>query len=195
MADTPESPAATESTQELIERVRGGDERALDQLMGRYLAPLRRWARGRLPQGARDLLSTDDLVQETLIKTMSRVAAFEPRGPGSFQAYLRQALLNRIRDEVRRGGRRPDPDTLETGEPDPAASPLEEAIGRETCARYEAALARLREEDRAAIMARVELGLAWREVTEALGKPSVDAAQMAVSRALVRLARELGHDR
>src|SRR5262245_27040120 len=106
MADTPESPAATEPTQELIERVRGGDERALDRLLGRYLAPLQRWARGRLPAGARDLLGTDDLVQETLIRTMSRIGSFEARGPGSFQAYLRQALLNRIRDEARRRGRR-----------------------------------------------------------------------------------------
>ena len=39
------------------------------------------------------------------------------------------------------------------------------------------------------------LELSWREVADALGKPSVPAAQMTVSRALVKLAREMSHDR
>jgi len=32
---------------------------------------------------------------------------FEPRGSGAFQAYLRQALRNRIADRLRQVGRRP----------------------------------------------------------------------------------------
>ena len=42
----------------------------LDLLYLRYLAPLRRWARGRLPQWARDMRDTDDLVQDTLLHTL-----------------------------------------------------------------------------------------------------------------------------
>jgi len=57
---------------------------------------------------------------------------------------------------------------------------------------YEEALARLRADDRELIILRVELGLPYREIAEILDKPSEDAAQMAVSRALVRLAREMG---
>jgi hypothetical protein len=37
----------------------------------------------------------------------SRESNFEPRGVGALQAYLRQAVLNRIRDELRRKGRKP----------------------------------------------------------------------------------------
>ena len=69
--------------------------------------------------------------------------------------------------------------------------PLEEAIGQEALERYEAALARLRPDDREAIILRIEMRYPYAEVATALGKPSVAAAQMAVSRALVRLAEEM----
>jgi len=184
-----------ESTLELIHRVRRGEPGALERLYARYLPPLRRWASGRLPRGARALLNTDDLVQETLMKTLSRVNEFEPRGPGAFQGYLRRALLNGITDEVRRGRRAPSPESLDEEAADPGPSPLEEAVGKEAFGRYEDALERMRVEDKGAIIARVEMGLPWPEVMEALGKPSIEAAQMAVSRALVKLAKELGHER
>ena len=68
-------------------------------------------------------------------------------------------------------------------------------MGSEVFARYEAAMERLRPEEREAIIARIEMGLSHAEVAEALGKPTVAAAHMAVSRALVRLAEEMAHDR
>ena len=46
---------------------------------------------------------------------------------------------------------------------------------------------------REAVIARVEMGLGYAEIARHLDKPSADAARMAVSRALVRLAREMGH--
>ena len=48
-------------------------------------------------------------------------------------------------------------------------------------------MAALRPIDREAIIARVELGFTYEEVAAALGKPSANAARMAVERALVRL--------
>lgn len=45
----------------------------------------------------------------------------------------------------------------EDGHGDPSASPPEQAIGREALERYEAALERLRPEEREVIIARVEL--------------------------------------
>ena len=38
---------------------------------------------------------------------------------------------------------------------------------------------------------RVELGLTYQEVADALGKPSMNAARMLISRAVLRLAEEL----
>jgi RNA polymerase sigma-70 factor (ECF subfamily) len=50
---------------------------------------------------------------------------------------------------------------------------------------------RLRDSDRQAIIARVELGLPYAQVAAALGKPNIAATHVAVSRALVRLAKEM----
>lgn len=180
-----------ESTFQLIDRARAGDEAALERLFERHLRPLQRWASGRLPRWARDLADTDDLVQETLLQTFKRIEAFEPRHVGGLQAYLRQAVLNRIRDELRRKARRPDQTDLEDVELESARSPLEEAIGQEAIERYEVALERLKPEEREAVIARVELGYTYEELAETLEKPSADAARKAAQRALVRLAEEM----
>ncbi len=180
-----------ESTFRLLDRARSGDQEAMEQLFGRYLKPLQRWARGRLPGWARDLADTDDLVQDTLVQTFKKIESFEPRGVGALQAYLRQAVLNRIRDELRRKRRQPEMSELDGLEVDGAASPVEEAIGREAVDRYESALTRLRPEEREVIIARVEMGYSYEELAEALGKPSRDAARKAAQRALIRLAEEI----
>ncbi len=188
-------PGDAESSMVLLRRAKAGDATALDDLCARYLPRLLRWAHGRLPRYARGAVDTHDLVQETLAQVVQRLHAFEPRHEGAFQAYLRQALLNRVRDEIRRAQRRGVADPLDTSKRSPDPSPLEHAIGQEALERYEAALARLRPDDREAIVVRIEMGLPYTEVAEALGKPSIAAAHMAVSRALVRLAQEMSHDR
>jgi RNA polymerase sigma factor (sigma-70 family) len=180
-----------ESTFRLIDRARGGDQEALDRLFARHLKPLQRWASGRLPRWARDLADTDDLVQHTLLQTFKTIHDFEPRHVGALQAYLRQAVLNRIRDELRRQARRPSNTDLGDVELASDQSPLEEAIGREAVGRYERALARLKPEEREAIIAKVEMGYDYDELAEAFGKPTPDAARKAAQRALVRLAEEM----
>jgi RNA polymerase sigma factor (sigma-70 family) len=142
--------AEFESTCHLIDRARAGDQEAMERLFTRHLKPLQRWASGRLPRWARDLADTDDLVQETLLQTFKRIEGFEPRGVGALQAYLRQAVLNRIRDELRRKGRAPEGTELDGLEVDQASSPLEQAIGHEAVERYEQALERLTPRERKA---------------------------------------------
>ena len=183
--------ASWDSTLSLLTRAKTGDSQALDDLAARYLPLLTRWARGRLPPGARDLADTSDLVQETLVQVFKKIEGFEYRGVGAFQAYLRQAVMNRIRNELRRAGRQPPREELDEKQADDRPSPLEEAIGSEMVELYEAALQRLSPKERELIIARVELGLTYAEVAEALNMPSADAARMAVGRALVRLAEEM----
>ena len=180
-----------ESTFALLERVRAGDAGALDTLLGRYLPRLRRWAKGRLPRFARDMTDTDDLVQETLLRSFKQMERFQPESEGALQAYLRQAVVNRIRDELRRHRRAPASAELDDQHPDEAASPLEEAIGREAVDRYEAALSKLRNEDREAIIGKVEMGMSYQELAAALKKPSAEAARKTAERALLRLAEEM----
>ena len=175
----------------MVERANAGDQQALDRLIARHLPPLRRWARGRLPKWARDLADTDDLVQDTLLQTFRRLDVFEVRGPGALLAYLRQALLNRVRNELRKKGRRPEAADLDGREVALGQSPLEVAIGKEAVDRYERALSALTPDEREAIIGRVEMGYSYQELAELLGKPTADAARKAAQRALVRLTRQL----
>jgi len=120
---------------------------------------------------------------------------FEPWREGALQAYLRQAVMNRIRDEIRRNDRRPAQVELDEGAPDPARSPLEEAIAVEDVELYEGALERLRPEERELIILRLEMGHRYEEVAKLLEKPTAVAARKATSRALVRLVEEMARGR
>jgi RNA polymerase sigma-70 factor (ECF subfamily) len=184
-----------QSSLTLLARAQAGDRVALESLIARYLPRLQRWASGRLPRWARDTADTQDLVQETLFQTFKKIEKFDARGEGALFAYLRQAILNRIRDELRRAKRRPDMTEIDAHAQDQGRSPLEDAIGREAIERYERALATLRQEDREAVVARIELGYTNEEIAGLLGKPSANAARMAVERAIVRLAKEMRNDR
>jgi RNA polymerase sigma-70 factor, ECF subfamily len=180
-----------ETSLELLARIRAGDASARDELVARYLPRLRRWATGRLPGWARERDDTDDLVQDTVIRALGKLEGFEPQHEGALQAYLRQAVLNRIRDLVRRAQRQPaivpmDEDMTFEGE-----SPLDEAIGAEARARYDAGLSALSAADQEAIIGRIEMGYDYDELAAVLGKPSPAAARMAVRRALLRLAEKM----
>ena len=98
-----------EPTIELVIRAQQGDRGAVEALLQRCLPSLKRWAHGRLPAIARGSLDTEDLVQESAMHVLRRLDVFEPRHVGAMQAYLRQSVINRIRDEVRRIGRQPPP--------------------------------------------------------------------------------------
>ena len=182
-----------ESTASLLSRARGGEEPARDELMRRYLPVLNRWARGRLPDYARDLAETADLVQLTLVRGLKSIDRFESQGEGAFLGYLRQILLNAVRDEIRRASRRPGHDPLpeEQPLPDRGESALEKAIGRERMERYEEALERLEERQKQAVMLRLEFGYSHAQIAEAIDAPSANAARMVTSRALLRLTELL----
>ena len=189
----PRPSADLTSTVELVALAQQGDQSALEKLFARHSAPLRRWARGRLPRWARDIADTDDVVQEALLQTFKRLEDFEARGAGSLHAYLRQVVLNRVRDALRQRGREPVRADLDDRRPDPGLSPLQYAIDGEARERYERALARLKAQEQEAIIARVEMGYTYEELAESLGKPSADAARKTARRALVRLLTEMDH--
>jgi RNA polymerase sigma-70 factor, ECF subfamily len=188
-------PPLADSSMTLLLRAQQGDERARNELCARYLPRLRRWAHGRLPGWARDHLDTEDIVQDTLLNSIRRLESFSPRHEQAFCAYLCQAIRNRVSDAVRRAARRPASEELPSGSATPDPSPFELAVGREMAEQYDDALQRLRESDRELIIARVELGLDYSEITDLAGKSSVGTTRVAVSRALLRLAAAMGHDR
>ncbi|MCZ6821466.1 MAG: sigma-70 family RNA polymerase sigma factor [Deltaproteobacteria bacterium] len=183
--------ADLESTATLLSRVRAGDEDARERLMLRYLALLKRWAHGRVPPRARGLTDTDDLVQTTLVRALNGVQHFEPRREGAFLAYLRTILLNQLRTAIKRVDAGPLLHSLPEGLAGARPSPLEEAIGAEAIESYEAALASLTEDQRQAVVLRIEMELTFQQVAEAMESPSVDAARMLVARGLARLSERM----
>ena len=179
-----------EPTIELVARARQGDRAAMEALLQRCLPPLKRWAHGRLPPAARGRLDTGDLVQEAALHVLGNLGTFEPRHVGAMQAYLRQSVINRICDEIRRIGRQPPPLELPADHPSDSTSPLEDAIRQEEYEHYRDAVARLSPRDRALIVARIEMQWSLAEIAHRYGLPTVDAARMAVNRAVKRLAAD-----
>jgi RNA polymerase sigma factor (sigma-70 family) len=183
----------SESSVSLLERGRAGDDRALEILFARYLPLLNRWAAGRLPAWARDLSDTRDLVQDALMGSLKHLDRIDVRGPGALAAYVRAAILNRVRMEMRRAGRRPrheeiDPRKIDPHRLDAGLSPLDEVLGREQSEQYERALAQLAPDHQEAIVARLEGGCDYDELAILLGKPTPGAARAVARRAVLKLA-------
>ena len=180
----------SDSTLDVLGRAQDGDERAAEILIERALPSVRRWARGRLPRSARDDANTEDVVQDAFLRTLRRIARFQHRTVGGLQAYLRQAVVNRIRDLIRGSKRRGRAGAVDSEPRDWKPSPLEAAIMREQLDAFLAALRRLRPADRQVIVWRIELGYTADEIAIKLGK-SKAAAGMTVTRAMSRLAKEM----
>jgi RNA polymerase sigma factor (sigma-70 family) len=106
------------------------------------------------------------------------------------QAYLRMSVINRIRDEIRRVGRRPEAVELKDDTPGDETSPLEVAIREEAYHRYRTALQQLRTRDREMVVARIEVQWSIAEIAQRFGMASIDAARVAVSRSLKRLTAQ-----
>jgi len=177
-----------ESTANLIREAQNGSEKARNLLAGRYYARLRTFAHGRLKPYQRDLSDTDDLVQRTLVRAFQRLEAFEYRREGAFLAYLRRILMREILQEARRTGRRPRDASPQEGYLDPGETPSTLTGIRETFECYERALQELSPARREAIIMWVDFGFSYKEIADALGKPTAGAAHMFVVRALAQLA-------
>jgi len=180
-----------EATIELLARARAGDRDAVEALLQRCLPSLKRWAHGRLPSSARAFLDTGDIVQDAAMHAIRHLDTFEPRHVGAMQAYLRQSVINRIIDEVRRVARQPVPVGIEEDLLSRDSSPLEVAIEGETYERYRAALGRLKSRHREIVVARIEMQWSIAKIRERFEFSSMDAARMAVTRALRRLAEDI----
>jgi RNA polymerase sigma-70 factor (ECF subfamily) len=184
----------TQPTGEIVARARRGDARAASLLFRRQGEALRRWARGRLPRWARTINDTADVVQDALLRTFRSLDRFEDRGKGALQAYLRQAVVNRIRDEMRRVAARPAdaagddmPDRL-----DEEPTPFDRMLDEEQAARYKHALAMLTEGERLLVVGRLEIGYSYEQLALISDRATAEAARLAVRRAVVKLAEAMG---
>ncbi|HEU4395550.1 MAG TPA: sigma-70 family RNA polymerase sigma factor [Planctomycetota bacterium] len=196
MSDTPKG-----SDEELVRRVREGDEAAARLLFDRHLPALRAKARARLPKAMRGRVAESDVIQDAWLAAFVDVGRFEDRGDGSFGKWLRGILAHKIGREIDRhvAARKRDvrrERRMRTGSVDgfgaaPGQStPSEEAVSAEEQDVLRAAVATL-PEDHATVVRLVHLeGLSLFDAGARMGR-SADAARKLYGRALAAMAGKL----
>jgi RNA polymerase sigma-70 factor (ECF subfamily) len=195
MADAPDP-----SDEELVRRVRAGDEAAARLLFERHVTALRAQARARLPAALRGKVAESDVVQEAWLAAYLALGKFEDRGDGSFGRWLRGIVEHKVREEfhhhldvAKRDARRGAPlrtdDASSIPSPD-QPSPSEVAMAGESAAELRRAIDSL-PEDHAAVLRLVYLdGLTLVQAGERMGR-SADAVRKTYGRALTRLAEKM----
>lgn len=169
-------PAADELAEaELVARAHAGDADALDTLAARVRDPLLRACLYRLG----DWDAAEEAAQEALLRAFVKLATYDPRGAGSFRAWVIRIAHNEAIDQGRRRTRRPDatpmPEqpTWPTCEP----SPESQAIARDELVRLAARVQRLPEKQRRVIELLFS-GLSHREIAARTGETEANVRQL-----------------
>jgi RNA polymerase sigma-70 factor (ECF subfamily) len=88
--------------EEIVARIRNGDDHAARALLDRYRPVLRGRVRNRMNGKVRRRIAESDVIQEAFIAVMNRLDDFEDRGEGSFGRWLNSVLEHKILDQLRR---------------------------------------------------------------------------------------------
>ncbi len=197
----------------LVERIRAGDQQALEQLLHRELPGLRAYVRLRVGPALRARESASDLVQSTVREVLGKLEVFQHGGEAGFRDWLYAAALRKIAHRAEHWGaqkrdlRREMPwQAAPPGESPSAAddrglaevyatlaSPSQHAIARETLAAMEAAFDHLKEDRREIIVLARLVGLGHAEIAQRLGCSEATARQRLL-RALAELSEWLEPD-
>ncbi len=96
------------TTAQLLNDIRDGDFGARDRLIARIEPLLRNFAHGRVPKLLRHQQDTADVMQVTWLKVLEKLPNIQVQERGAFFAYLRQVLVNALRDALRAQARAPN---------------------------------------------------------------------------------------
>jgi len=190
MAGAVTAEACGASVEELLERSRRGDARALGELFARYRPLVEGMCAARL--GRTDLVG--DAVQEVFVKLAASLDRL--REPAALPGWLGRVARTTAADLAEREARRssvPEPAARDAAERRPAAgSLLETAVQDEERRRALAAVMALKPEFREVLLLRYMHSRSYREIAEVLGVP-VTTVQVRLHRARKALA-ELWRD-
>ena len=171
---------------ELIERARGGEIVAYEELVRRYQAVAVRTAHLIAPDG-----DAEDATQEAFVKAYAALARFRPDAP--FRPWLLRIVANEARNRRRSATRRTGLAlrAVEDRRPDDAApSPESAVLAGERRSTLVNAVNALRDEDREVIAVRYFLDLSEAEAATTLGIPR-GTVKSRLSRALGRLRDQI----
>jgi RNA polymerase sigma-70 factor (ECF subfamily) len=190
------------SETELLRRLAGGDESALEELLDEHLPGLRGFVRLHVGAELRAREETTDLVQSVCREILLHRERFRYPGENGFKRWLYATALRKIRNRAdywraeKRAGEHEVHLDASDGEGQLLAcyrafrTPSAEIAGREEIARIEATFDRLSSDHREVITLSKIAGLPRAEVAAQMGR-SEDAVSMLLYRALGRLAELL----
>ncbi len=190
-------------TQELIEQARGGDAKAVDELLARHRESIRRMIGLRLDRAVVPRVDASDVVQDVLLEASRRLDEYLRKPSMPFHLWLRCLAQDRVIDAHRRhrkAQRRTvdreqrlhkewaDRSSLELAGQliDRELTPATAALRHELESRFQEVLQELGDDDREIILMRHFEQLSNQEVAATLGL-SEAAAGMRHLRALRRL--------
>ena len=179
---------ARESDEELITRWKvGRDQFALNTLIGRYLPRFYGTVRAMLIA----VEEAEDIAQDVMLKVIQAIERFDARS--SFQAWSYTILLNTVRNSVRQRqqqGKRVDATANVDEVATPGERPDDRLEAEETKSVLDAAMQKLSEKQRVAVVLMLLEGLSAAEVAQIEGC-STDAVYQRVTEARKLLRGEL----
>ena len=198
-------------TQELLDQARQGNAEAVNALLERHRAALRRLVEVRMDRALVRRVDASDIVQDVMVEANRRLADYLANPSMPFHLWLRHMARDRLIDAHRRhrvAGRRSldreqplvaradlDRSTLELAAQlcDQELTPAAAATWHELERRFQQAVEELEDQDREIVLMRHFEELSNQEVAEVLGL-SAAAASMRYLRAMRRLRVLMGGD-
>ena len=186
-------------TNELLRQAAGGSRQAFDRLFGRHQLDLHEFIARRLDPRVRARIDPSDVVQETQLEVLQRLADFLQRQPMPFRLWLHKTAYERLlvlhrqhvgaaRRAVGREVPLPDRSSVLLAQQllAPGSSPSSQCDRRERVRRVRRVVAQLPETDREILVMRDLDGLSYEEVA-CLLEIDPSAARKRHGRALLRL--------
>lgn len=183
-----------------LDAARTGSPAALGDLLETCRGYLLLIARSELGAELRAKGSASDLVQETFVEAHRDFARFRGQSEGELLSWLRQLLLNNLRDFSRRyhgAGKRErdrevslDAEDLKLLFHSDSSSPSEKVIRREKVDIVRQALRQLPEDHRRVLLLRYQEGLSFEEIGTRMDR-SANAARKLWLRAIESMEHEL----
>jgi len=140
-----------------------GSSQALARIYEKYVDMLLTLAMGLL----NDTAEAEDVVQDVFVSFAKSANGFTLRG--NLKAYLTTAVVNRVRDRIRRRRSRPTPREVEAPIASEAQGPEEQLVFSEYAGRLSAALDQLPQEQREAIMLRLKAKMKFKDIARLQG--------------------------
>lgn len=193
----PAEPDAFETTRDLLQAARKGDQAAISQIVQRYGGHLLQRIRGMMSPRLRRFAESQDLMQELFLDLVPALAKAPVDDEASFLRWATFIARNNVRDQARRRRRRElvqldtsfggtSPRRAET-----LAEPERAAALADDIERLEAALDSLGTEYRRVVELRSLERLDYNEIARELGRPSAAAARQLYCRAMARLTEKM----